>query len=87
MYLKPYVANAVSRNHESTYTGHRISPGYVMLDSRITIVNQESDRFRVSSCRQVSFVVYFRQVLTIANMNYTILVIKLSHESFARRIG
>ena len=35
----------------------------------------------------MSSVVYVRQFLAIANMNYTVLVIKLSHESSARTIG
>ena len=35
----------------------------------------------------MSSVVYVRQVLAIANMNYTVLVRKLSQGSFARTIG
>ena len=79
--------SAVVVSTESSYTGQKIFTGYVMLDSRIIIVNQERNRFRVSNCRQVSSVVYFRQVLTIANRNYTVLVIKFFQESFAPRIG
>ena len=58
-----------------------------MLDSRINVVKPRSDRFWVSSCRQVSSGVYFRQVLAIADMIYTALLIKLSQGSFAPTIG
>ena len=50
MYLKSYIATVVWRDRkvrstylyssrkQSSYTGHKISTGYVMLDSRITLV-------------------------------------------------
>ena len=59
----------------------------ILLDSRKKYRKTKKTIFWVSSCRQVNSVDNFRQVLTMANINYTVLVIELSRESFARTSG
>ena len=58
-----------------------------MLGSRISIVKPRKRSILGQQLQTGESVVYVPQVLAIENMNYTVLVQKLSQGNFARAIG
>ena len=58
-----------------------------MLDSRINVVKPRKRSILGQQLQTCEFCCYFRQDLRIANINYTVFVIKLSQESFAPTVG